>query len=63
MNKIEYTVIKSIYFHTNEDVQNNVNKQFKLVSNSILPENYKCFKKWIKHLIVRIKSNEENFSI
>jgi len=45
MNKTESTVIKSIYFRTNEDVQTNVDKQFKLVSNSILPENYKCFKK------------------
>lgn len=44
MNKIEPTVVKSIYFRTNEDVKKNVNKLFKLVSDSIVSENYKCFK-------------------
>jgi len=49
MNKIEPTVVKSIYFRTNEDVKKNVNKLFKLVSDSIVSENYKCFKNWSKY--------------
>lgn len=39
MNKMESTVVKSIYFRANEDFKKNVNKLFELVS-----EYYKCFK-------------------